>query len=76
MPLQVGINMGDKRAFEGHEINSAPGNLVPYAFDPAHQNVLVSAVHDRRREATMVQAIGGDEKGVFDFRHRFVNAQA
>ncbi|WP_330701360.1 hypothetical protein [Novosphingobium resinovorum] len=76
MPLQVSINVGDKRAFEGHEINSAPGNLVPNSFDPADQNVFVSAVHDRRREAAMVQAIRGDEKGVFDFRHRFGNAQA
>lgn len=76
MPLQVSINMCDKRAFERHEINSAPGNLVPYAFDPADQNVLDSAVHDRRREAAMVQAISGNQEGVFNFRHRFGNAQA
>jgi hypothetical protein len=60
-------------AFESHEINSAPGNVVTYSFDPANQNVLTATIHDGRGEAAMVQTIGGNQKGVFGLRHR--NAQ-
>ena len=62
--------MGHERALESHQVNGAPGNVVRYALNPADQNVFVPAIHDRGREPAMVQAIGGNEKGAFGFRHR------
>ncbi|WP_152524725.1 hypothetical protein [Novosphingobium lindaniclasticum] len=62
--------MSHERALESHQVNGAPGNVVRYALDPADQNVVVSAIHDRGREPAMVQAIRGNQEGAFDFRHR------
>ncbi|WP_197524561.1 hypothetical protein [Novosphingobium resinovorum] len=70
MSLKVGVNVGHERALESHQVNGAPGSIVRYAFDPANQNVVVPAIHDRGGELAMVQAIGGNQKGAFDLRHR------
>jgi hypothetical protein len=70
LSLKVSVDVSHERALESHQVNGAPGNVVRYAFDPADQNVFVPAIHDRGREPAMVEAIGGNEKGAFDFRHR------